>query len=194
MRILKYLLIAMLLIVGCGEEPKENSRHNGKRIQSASGREEKLSADELEKRLIDVGIKSLTDTWDIAPYNFKVDLTLRYDDGLVWKAVIKDAEGKLLHETKYVKRLKSAIRSSQYGPPLLELGLGKSSSPVPYVKIKVDKVTPGTHWSNTRTQEGKLAEIIVEGKESDLSKETCLFVLESLDRLTLIGGFLRGIG
>ena len=54
--------------------------------------------------------KFLTSKWSIAPYDFRVDLNLRYLDGLRWRAEIKDVEGKVLHETKYGKRLAKKIK------------------------------------------------------------------------------------
>ena len=134
----------MLLIVGCGEEPKVE------------------------------GTKSLTALWDIDPYNLKVDLKLSYLDGLMWRAEIKDAgrvtasvkatpnQGKPSYETKYGKRLGRSIKGN-----FLTLKL-ESSDGFDIQKIDIY----GGNCRPVMTKEDKLNYYECQGKISSVSKET----------------------
>ena len=120
MRTLKYLLIAMLLFVSCGEEPKVFEQ-GGKTYYQDSRGDLYILVVTKKVKVVDyveppkkeepefVDTKFLTRVLTIAPYNLRVNLNLRYlagtDYGLMWRVEIKDARGKPFHETKYGKRL-----------------------------------------------------------------------------------------
>ena len=186
MKFLKYLwflliliLIAMLLIVGCGEEPKVE------------------------------GTKSLTALWDIDPYNLKVDLKLSYLDGLMWRAEIKDAgrvtasvkatpnQGKPSYETKYGKRLgrvnlfekdysnvKATPKEAVQGKPFYKTKYGKRlgrSIKGNFLTLKLESSDGfdiqkidiyGGNCRPVMTKEDKLNYYECQGKISSVSKET----------------------
>ena len=110
MRPLKYLLLVMLLIVGCGKEPKVFEQGGKTYYQDSSGdlyilvgtKKIKIEnyVEPQEPKFVDT--KSFTRTWDKAPNKFKVNLKLRHlNDGVMWEATIQDVEGKALHKTQY---------------------------------------------------------------------------------------------
>lgn len=189
MRFLKYLLIAMLLIVGCGEEPKVFEQGGKTYYQDSSGDlyilvgtkkvkvEDYVEPPKKEEPKVE-GTKSLTGTFDIAPYNLKVDLKLRYLDGMMWRAEIKDAggvtvyvtptpnQGIPLYKTKYFKRLQRKAEGT-----FLTLKL-ESSDGFTILDIPVISRDRRSNCSNVLTKEGKLNYYECQGKISSVSKET----------------------